>query len=82
MLPAASTVSNNCWREYSLTVDAIKKQFPSGNNVSLVLDEWRSMNKSPITSVIAYYIDRNWELREVQLAFDKVDSMLSSYFEC
>jgi hypothetical protein len=81
VLPSASTLSNICRREYTLTVDAIKKQLPSTNKVSLALDGWTSTNKLAITSVIAYYMDRNWAVQEVQLAFDEVDSPIFSYFE-
>jgi len=81
VLPSASTLINICRREYTLTVDAIKKQLSSTNKVSLALDGWTSTNKLAITSVIAYYMDRNWALREVQLAFDEVDSPIFSYFE-
>jgi hypothetical protein len=38
VLLSASTLSNNRWREYTLTVDAIKKQLLSTNKVSLALD--------------------------------------------
>ena len=81
LLPSATTLSNICWREYALTVDAIKKQLPSRNKVSLVLDAWTSTNKLAITSVIGYYMDQNWALREVQLAFDEVDHLFYSCFE-
>ena len=81
VLPSATTLSNICRREYSLTVDAIKKQLPSQNKVSLALDGWTSTNKLAITSVIAYYMDRNWALRDVQLAFDEVDPLFFSAFE-
>jgi len=64
-----------------LTVDAIKKQLPSQNKVSLALDRWTSMNKLAIMSVIAYYMDRNWALRKVQLAFDEVDHQFFFAFE-
>jgi hypothetical protein len=57
VLPSATTLSNICCREYSLIVDAIKKQLPSQNKVSLVLDTWTSRNKLTITSAIAYYMD-------------------------
>ena len=82
VMPSASTLSNFCRREYSLTVDAIKHQLPSTNRVSLGLDGWTLTNKLAITSVIAYYMDQNRALREVQLTFDKVNSLLFSYFEC
>jgi len=59
VLPSATTLSNICWREYALTVDAIKKQLPIRNKVSLALDGWTSTNKLAITSVIAYYMDRH-----------------------
>jgi len=81
VLASASTLSNICWREFTLTVDAIKKQLPSRNKVSFALDGCTSINKLAISSVIDYYIDRNWALREVQLAFDEVDSPFLSYFE-
>jgi hypothetical protein len=80
VLPSSTTLSNICRREYALTVDAIKKQLPILNKVSLALDGWTSMNKLAITSVIANYIDRNWASREVQLAFDEVDNMFGSRF--
>jgi len=62
-------------------VDAIKKQLPLQNKVSLALDGWTSTNKLAITSVIAYYMDRNWALREVQLAFNEVNRLFISRFE-
>jgi hypothetical protein len=45
------------------------------------LDGWTSMNKLAITSVIAYYMDQNWALHDVQLAFDVVDRLFCSRFE-
>jgi len=64
MLLFAMTVGNICWWEYALTMDAIKKQSPTQNKVTLVLDKWTSMNALPIMSVIVFYMDRNWALRE------------------
>jgi len=80
VLPSASTLSNMCRREYSLTVDAIKKQLPTRNKVSLALDGWTSTNKLAIKSGIVYYIDHNWAIREVQLAIDEVSSLFLFYF--
>jgi hypothetical protein len=59
VLPSASTLSNISGREYSLTVDAIKKQFPLRKNVILALDGWTSTNKLSTSLVIAYYMDQN-----------------------
>ena len=81
VLPSATTLSNICQREYALTLDAIKKQLPVRNKVSLALDRWTSTNKLAVTLVIAYYMDRNWALRKVQLAFDQVDRLFYSRFE-
>jgi hypothetical protein len=81
VLPSANSRSNTSRRDYTLTEDALKKELPSTNKVSLALDGWTSTNKSAMTSVIVYYMDRNWALREVQLAFDEVDSPIISYFE-
>jgi len=81
VLQSATTLSNICRREYALRVDAIKKQLPVRNEVSLTLDGWTSTNKLAITSVIAYYMDRNWALHEVQLAFDEVGRLFHFHFE-
>jgi len=81
VLPSATTLSNICQREYALTVDVIKKQLPIQNQVSLALDWWTSTNKLAITSVNAYYMDRNWAFCEVQLTFDEVDCQFCSRFE-
>jgi hypothetical protein len=62
-------------------VDAIKKQLPLRNKVSLALDVCTSTNKLAITSVIAYYMDGYWALREVQLAFDKGNRLFMTRFE-
>jgi hypothetical protein len=46
------------------------------------MDGWTSTIKLGINSVIAYCMDRNWALGEVQLTFDEVDSLFFSHFEC
>ena len=81
VLPSTTTLSIICRREYALTVDAIKKQLPLQNKVSLSLDGWTSTNKQAITSVNAHYMDRNWALLEVQLALDEVDGLFGSRCE-
>jgi hypothetical protein len=81
VLPSASTLSNICRKEYVLTVDAIKKLLLSQDKVYLALDGWTSTNKLAITSVIAYYMDLNWGLDEVQLAIDKVECLFFSTSE-
>jgi len=81
VLPSATTLGNICLRAYALTVDAIKKQLPSQNTVSLALDGWISTNILAITSVITYYTDQNWPLHEAQLAFGDVDHLSFSSFE-
>jgi hypothetical protein len=55
-----------------LIIEAIKKQLPTKHKVSVALDGWTSTNKLAMLCVIGYYIDQNWSLREVQLAFDEV----------
>ena len=60
VLLSDTTLSNMCPREYALTVDAIEKQLPPQNILSLALDGWRSTTKLALTSVSAYDMDRNW----------------------
>jgi hypothetical protein len=62
-------------------VDAIKQQLPSQNTVSLAWDGWKSTNTLATMSVIAYYMNRNWELCEVQLDLKEIDHLFISYFE-
>jgi hypothetical protein len=81
VVPSATTLSNISWREYALTVDAIMKLLAIRNKVSLTLDRWTSTYKLAITSVIAYNMDRNWALHEVQLTFDKIDRLFCFCFE-
>jgi len=81
VVPSATTLSTICRRYYELTVDAINEQFASQNELSSASDRWTSTNKLAITSVIAYYSDRNWALREVQLASNKVDCLFLPRFE-
>jgi len=81
VLPSAITLSNIFRREYTLTMDSIKKQLPSLNRVRLALDQWTWTNELAIMSVIAYYLDRIWALCEIQLAMDEVDRLFFSRFE-
>jgi len=81
VLPSATTLSNIYLKEYVLTVEAIEKQLLSQNNVHLALDGSTSPNKLVIPSVIAYYLDRNWAMREVQLTFNEVDHLFFSRFK-
>ena len=73
--PWATTLSNICRRNYPMTVDAIKKKSPSRNKVNLAWDRWTSTNTLAIMSVVAYYINQYWSLRDVQLVFDEVDCL-------
>jgi len=81
VLPFATTRSNICPREYPPSADALQMQLASRNNESLALDGWTSTGRIAITSVIAYYMDQNRSLHEVQLAFDEIDRLFSSAFE-
>jgi len=81
VLPSGTTLSTICRRESALTVDLIKKELPSRNKVSLALDGSTSTNKLAITLVIAYYVDWNWALREVQLTIDEVNYLYFSRFK-
>jgi len=67
-------------RGHSLTVNAMKNQLPTGNEVDLALDGWTSTNNLPILVVVAYNMDRNWAVGEVQLAFDEVNILC--FFDC
>jgi len=57
------------------------KKLLSRNKVRLALDGRTSTHKLDTTLVIAYYMDRNSALQEVQLAFDEVDRQFFSFFK-
>jgi len=81
ILLSTCTLSTICRREYSVTVDAIKQQLPSINQLSFALDGWTSMKKWTITWVITYYMDPNCALQEVPVTFDDVEGLFSFSFE-
>jgi len=81
VLLSAATLSNICWRYYSLTADAMGKQLPSPNEVSFALEGWTSTNRAAISSFIVYDMDRNVSLRGVPVAFDGVDCLFFSAFK-
>jgi hypothetical protein len=68
--PSAMTVSNIHSREYALTLDAITKQMLSRNKVCVPSDKQTSTTKLAITAVIAYCMDQNYALRELELTVD------------
>jgi hypothetical protein len=81
VLPSTGTLTNICHKKYSLTVDAIKKQLSSRNKVSLALDGWTATNILCITFIIAYHMDQDCTLQEVQLAFDQVEYHFISLYK-
>jgi len=80
-LLSATPLSNIFRRENVLTVDAIEQHLVSRKQVSLALDGGKSRNKLTTSSVIAYRVDRQWPLLEVQLTYDEVDHLFLSRFE-
>jgi hypothetical protein len=81
VLLSPRTLGNICRRDYALTVDVIKKQLPRQNKISLTLDGWTSTKTRAMMSVIAYCMNRNWVLSEVQLTFDEVECLFGSCFD-
>jgi len=81
VLPSTTTLTNICQREYALTVDAIRNQLPLQNNRTLDLEAWTSTNNQAKTSVITYFMNHNYALSKVQLAFDEMDRLFFSHFE-
>jgi len=59
-----------------MSVYGIEKQLPPRNHVGLALDWWTSTKRLALTSVIGHYMNRKWDLRQLQLTFDEVDSLL------
>jgi len=80
LLLSTTTLSNIRPREYELTMETIMKQLPLQNNDRLGWDGWTSTDKLAITSVIVYYMEGHWALREVEIAFDQVDCLFVFLF--
>jgi len=81
VLSSTMTGSNMSQREYALTLRVIKKQLQLWNKLTLALDGWTSTLRLATTSVITNYMDQNWALWEVQLAFNEVDHLFCFGFE-
>jgi len=81
VLPSTMTITNICTTEYALTVDAIRKQLPTQNEVTLACAGWTLMNKLVITTVIASYGHRNCVLHQVQLTLNEFDFKIISSFK-
>ena len=79
-IPSVSTLRQLLATEYEKTTKAIQDNIPEGQKVGLALDGWTSGNKLAISSVIMYYISKNWELKEVQLAFEEVGLFPTQYY--
>ena len=71
-IPSVSKIRRLLAVEYDSTIQTIRQSIPEQQKVSLALDGWTSSNKLAITSVIMYYISSDWQLKEVQLAFEEV----------
>jgi hypothetical protein len=50
----------------------IKASLPSTVKVSIALDAWSSPNHLAFLAITAYYIDNNWEFREVLIGFEQI----------
>jgi hypothetical protein len=81
ILPSATTHGIMCHTEHWRTVDAIMKQLPFCNRVTLCLDRWASVNKQSITSIIGYCLDSNCASRKLDLALDEVGAIFVYFFE-
>ena len=80
VLPSATAHSNIWRREYSLTMDAILKQLPSQNKVSLALNRWTSTIELDIMSIIGYYMECNRASGQVQLTSNEVNCPFLLFF--
>jgi len=74
-------LSTICLGGLELTVDVINKQLLAQRKFNLALDGWTSINKIARTSVIAYYINQDQALHEVQVAFANVNRQFVACFE-
>jgi hypothetical protein len=71
-----------CQMEFSLTVDVVKKQLPSRNEVSSALDCWTLTNTLAIMSVINYNMNNDGALQKLQLTFDVVGCLFLCQTQC
>lgn len=81
MIWSASILCNIGQTEYNLTLNAIQKQLPARNKVSLAIDGWTSMINIAITSVVDYYINWKWSMSEVQLVYNTIANQCFFQFE-
>jgi hypothetical protein len=55
--------------QFELVIEQLLSDLGSATKLSIALDAWSAANHLSFLAIKAYYIDRNWQLREVLLDF-------------
>jgi hypothetical protein len=82
------TIKNECMKVYESEKDLLKKTLRDVESISLTTDLWTSNQNVQYMSLVAHYIDVNWELQCRVLNFVELDSphtgvvIAQAIFEC
>jgi hypothetical protein len=57
------TIKNECMKVYESEKDLLKKTLRDVESISLTTDLWTSNQNVQYMSLVAHYIDVNWELK-------------------
>ena len=71
-IPSRSKLQRGLKKEYQKAIEQLTALFPKDTRVSIALDGWTAAHRVAILSIIAYHIDRNWNLVKSQLGFEQV----------
>jgi hypothetical protein len=82
------TIKNECMKVYESEKDLLKKTLRDAESISLTTDLWTSNQNVQYMSLVAHYIDVNWELQCCVLNFVELDPphtgvvIYQAIFEC
>ncbi|KAJ5742625.1 uncharacterized protein N7511_011357 [Penicillium nucicola] len=69
-IPTAKTIRARLRGYVAEQQQSMPRQLPGDSKLSLALDCWTSAFQQAFTAVIGYFLDNNWEYREVLLGFE------------
>jgi hypothetical protein len=71
-IPSPSGIRLILTRMYAATLKSIQAALPPGCKASFTADGWTSKNSIAFLGILMYWIDRDWNMREALIGFDKL----------
>ena len=69
-MPGATYVCQQLQDHVQFIEEHVLDDLPAGAKISLTIDCWTSLNRLAFIAINGYFIDQNWQYREVLLGFE------------